>query len=81
MVQKNRDLASATDGLSNYTKALTSASRAISVLSVHVLPTKGFENKKDKYKAYSTLFGGCLYMAVSKNLYNLFRSSQPQLLF
>ena len=74
MVQKNRDLvSSATEGLSNYTKALTSASRAISVLSVHVLPNKGFDDKMGKLKAYSTLLGGFLYMAVSKNI-NIIKS-------
>ena len=47
-----------------YTTSMTSV-RTIQVLSVHNLPEKGFETKEETWKAYSTFFGGFIYMAVS----------------
>ena len=43
------------------------ASRVISVLSVHDLPKKGYETRREALKAYLTVLGGVLYMSVSSS--------------
>ena len=47
---------------------MTSKTIGLSVLARHKLPEKGFETSNEKYKAYSTVFGGFLYMLVSTSL-------------
>ena len=42
----------------------------ISVLSVHDLKDKANETKSAKWKAFSTVLGGFLYMSVSGSLVN-----------
>ena len=37
----------------------------ISVLSKHVLPMKGYQTHVEKFKAFSTVIGGVIYMLVS----------------
>ena len=45
----------------------SAVSKAISVLSVHKLPEKGYKTREEKRKAYMTLAGGILYMSVSSH--------------
>ena len=47
------------------TAMVSNRTMTISVLSKHVLPQKGYQTRVEKFKAFSTVIGGVIYMLVS----------------